>query len=116
MQVVRKPGELGRGVDDGLSKAFELTLTPAILGFGGWLLDGRLGLTPLFTLVFVFVGVIGTSLSAWYRYDARMRACEAEVAAARAARPRRHLGARPEPVAGDPAGAGDVDPAELVDR
>ena len=112
MQAERRTGELGRGVDDGLSKAFELTLTPAILGVGGWLIDSRLELTPLFTLLLTFVGVIGTSLSMWYRYDDRMKVAEAEVAAARAARPRRHLGARPpvEPVDGD-AEAG----TELVD-
>lgn len=94
MQRERSRGELGRGVDDGLSKAFELTLTPAVLGGIGWLVDNRLEVTPLFTLVLTFLGVVGTSISAWYRYDDSMRACEADLAAARADRPRRPLAAR----------------------
>lgn len=87
---------MNRGLDDGLSKAFELALTPAILGVLGWLLDQRLELTPLFTLVAFFLGVIGTSLSLWYRYDDAMKHQEAAAADARAARgPRRR---RPAPV------------------
>lgn len=88
-QARRDRRELARGVDDGLSKAFELALTPAILGAVGWLVDRRLEVTPLFTLVLFFVGVIGTSVSAWYRYDAAMKAQELAAASARAARPPR---------------------------
>lgn len=82
-------GALNRGLDDGLSKAFELALTPAVLGVGGWFIDRHLEVTPLFTLVLFFLGVIGTSLSLWYRYDAAMAAHEEAVAVARAARPPR---------------------------
>ena len=83
-------GEVNRSLDDGLSKAFELALTPAILGALGWLLDQRLELTPLFTLVGFFLGVVGTSLSLWYRYDASMKVQELAAAEVRAARgPRR---------------------------
>jgi hypothetical protein len=78
-----------RGLDDGLSKAFELALTPAVLGVLGWLVDRELELTPLFTLIAFFLGVIGTSLSAWYRYDAAMRQQERVASEARAARPPR---------------------------
>lgn len=100
----RNRGEVNRGLDDGLSKAFELALTPAILGVLGWLLDQRLGLTPLFTLIAFFLGVIGTSLSLWYRYDDTMKQQEAAAADARAARgPRRR---RPAPVT-DAAQVGD---------
>lgn len=88
----RSRGEVNRGLDDGLSKAFELALTPAICGVLGWLLDQRLEVTPLFTLIAFFLGVIGTSISLWSRYDATMRVQEAEAAEARAARgPRRRL-------------------------
>lgn len=98
----RSRGEVNRGLDDGLSKAFELALTPAILGVLGWLLDQRLELTPLFTLFAFFLGVIGTSLSLWYRYDASMKQQEAAAAADRASRgPRRRLtGSVEEPTAG----------------
>lgn len=81
--------ELQRGLDDGLSKAFELALTPAVLGVAGWLVDRELGVTPLFTLVAFFVGVIGTSVALWYRYDATMRVQERAASEARAARPPR---------------------------
>ena len=103
----RSRGEVNRGLDDGLSKAFELALTPAICGVLGWLLDQRLEVTPLFTLLAFFLGVVGTSVSLWYRYDATMRAQEAEAAAARAARgPRRRLSeALPADVAPADAGA-----------
>lgn len=86
----RSRGEVNRGLDDGLSKAFELALTPAILGALGWLLDQRLELTPLFTLVGFLLGVVGTSASLWYRYDASMKEQETVAAQARATRgPRR---------------------------
>ena len=105
----RSRGEVNRGLDDGLSKAFELALTPAICGVLGWLLDQRLEVTPLFTLVAFFLGVIGTSLSLWYRYDATMKAQEAEAAEARAARgPRRRL-SDSLPTGGTPAGAAPGD-------
>ena len=88
-------GEVGKGFDDGLSKAFELALTPAVLGVGGWWLDGRLEVTPLFTLVFCLLGVVGTSLSLWYRYDAAMKVQESAAAAARADRTPRRLRTTP---------------------
>jgi len=89
-------GEVSRGFDDGLSKAFELALTPAVLGVAGWLLDARLEVTPLFTLVFFFVGVVGTSISIWARYEAAMKVQESAAATARAARPPRRR-RQPEP-------------------
>ena len=109
----RSRGEVNRGLDDGLSKAFELALTPAICGVLGWLLDQRLEVTPLFTLVAFFLGVIGTSVSLWYRYDATMKAQEAEAAEARAARgPRRRVtGALPADEA--PATPADAPAGEM---
>jgi F0F1-type ATP synthase assembly protein I len=108
----RSRGEVSKGFDDGFSKAFELALTPAVCGVGGWALDSWLGTTPLFTLLLALLGVIGTSLSLWYRYDAAMRAQEAAVAEARAARPPRRRMARTSDAtpfgADDPAHVGDV--------
>ena len=43
------------GAGDALAKAFEMIATPAIFGFGGWLIDGRLGTFPVMTLVLVVV-------------------------------------------------------------
>ncbi len=43
------------GAGDALAKAFEMIATPAIFGFGGWLIDGRLGTFPAVTLVLAVV-------------------------------------------------------------
>ena len=47
--------QMRAGAGDALAKAFEMIATPAIFGFGGWLVDGRLGTFPLVTLVLVLV-------------------------------------------------------------
>ncbi|MEX2659659.1 MAG: hypothetical protein WD232_08175 [Acidimicrobiales bacterium] len=95
--VVERRGEVNRGLDDGLSKAFELALTPTIVGIVGWIVDGRLGVTPLFTLLFFFLGIAGVSLSVWSRYDAAMAVHEQAAAAARASRPARRRMTEPAP-------------------
>ena len=102
---------MNSGLDDGFSKAFELALTPAVLGVLGWLVDQRLEVTPLFTLLAFFLGVIGTSVSLWYRYDAVMKEQEAAAAEARATRaPRRRLtGAGADPEADVPGDRDGVD-------
>ena len=48
-------GEIRAGAGDALAKAFEMIATPAVFGFGGWLIDGRLGTFPLVTLVLAVV-------------------------------------------------------------
>ncbi len=48
-------GEIRAGAGDALAKAFEMIATPAIFGFGGWLIDSRLGTFPVMTLVLVVV-------------------------------------------------------------
>jgi len=95
--VSEQRGELNKGLDTALSKAFELALTPAIVGALGWLIDSRLGTTPAFTIVFFFLGVAGTSMSAWYRYDAAMIEQQALAADARAARTPRRRPTFPSP-------------------
>ena len=57
--------ELNNGAGKALSRAVELTVTPLIFGFFGWLLDGRLGTRPLFMFVF-FAFVLGYTL--WKEY------------------------------------------------
>jgi hypothetical protein len=44
--------ELNNGFGEALSRAFEITVTPAIFGVAGYFLDRKLGVVPLFTLVF----------------------------------------------------------------
>jgi Putative F0F1-ATPase subunit Ca2+/Mg2+ transporter len=66
------------GFGDGLARAFEYAVTPAIFGFLGWLLDRAVGTLPLFTIVFALLCIVGMFLKTWYTYDASMRAHDAE--------------------------------------
>ncbi len=47
--------EMRQGFGDAFAAAFELAVTPAIFGFLGWLLDGRLGTFPIFTIAFAAI-------------------------------------------------------------
>ena len=67
--------ELNNGVGNALSRAVELTVTPLIFGFFGWLLDGRLGTRPLFMFLF-FAFVLGYTL--WKEYVLYGKAMDAE--------------------------------------
>jgi F0F1-type ATP synthase assembly protein I len=49
----RQTRELHDGAGDAFAAAFEMIVTPAIFGLLGWFIDSRLGLFPVFTLVFV---------------------------------------------------------------
>jgi F0F1-type ATP synthase assembly protein I len=61
---------------DGLSRAFELAVTPALFGALGYALDRWIGVLPVFTIVFVLVALIGMMLRTWYGYVYRMQALE----------------------------------------
>ena len=50
--------------------ALELVITLIIFIVGGRLLDSRFDTTPIWTLVFAGVGIVGTFTSAYYRYKA----------------------------------------------
>ena len=76
-------GELYRGYGDGLSRAFELALTPAIFAAMGFGLDHWLGILPVLTIVFFLVAVAGVFVRFWYAYDASMREEEARAPWAR---------------------------------
>ena len=65
--------ELYNGAGEGMSRAFELALTPAIIGGFGYLLDRWLGLLPVFTIVFFLVAMAGLMARMYYSYDARMK-------------------------------------------
>ena len=69
---LRDRRELSNGFGNALSRAVELTVTPMIFGFLGWLLDARWNTRPLFTLVF-FLFVLGYVIWKHYRlYSAAM--------------------------------------------
>ena len=69
--------DLYNGAGEGLNRAFELALTPAIIGGFGYLLDRWLGLLPVFTIVFFLIAMGGVIARMWYSYDARMKTHEA---------------------------------------
>jgi hypothetical protein len=91
--------QLNRGYNDGLTRAVEIVATPLLFGWLGYLLDGWVGIRPVFTIVLAAIGVSGIFVKLWLRYDHEMRAHEAGAVWSR---PR-----RPVPTA-EPAGAGDV--------
>ena len=65
-------GELYNGAGEGMSRAFELAVTPVIIGGLGYLLDRWLGLVPVLTIVFFLVAMVGLVARLWYAYDAEM--------------------------------------------
>jgi F0F1-type ATP synthase assembly protein I len=78
--------EINNGAGDALSRAFELTLTPVILGAVGWFLDARFGTRPWIALT-LFAFTIGYLAWKFYvRYDADMREQERRLLAPRTER------------------------------
>ncbi len=75
--AVAPQSELYNGAGEGLSRAFELALTPAIIGGLGYLLDRWLGLLPILTIVFFLVAMAGLVARMYYGYDAKMKEHEA---------------------------------------
>ncbi len=75
--AVAPQSELYNGAGEGLSRAFELALTPAIIGGFGYLLDRWLGLVPVFTIIFFLIAMGGLMARMYYGYDARMKEHEA---------------------------------------
>lgn len=85
---LRDRQDLYNGFGNGLSRAFELALTPAIFGGLGWLVDRWVGTTPLFMIVFLFFAVAGVGYMTWFRYEAEMKQREAESVWSKATRTR----------------------------
>jgi F0F1-type ATP synthase assembly protein I len=71
--------ELNAGFGDALARAFELVATPGIFGFLGWLLDRKLGTTPLFAFVFFFVVLSYVVWKLWSGYVADMQRHERRI-------------------------------------
>ncbi len=69
---------LNRGYSDGMTRAFEIVLTPAIFAGFGWLLDRWLGLFPILTIVFLVFGVVGIFTKLYLGYEAEMLVHEDE--------------------------------------
>jgi hypothetical protein len=80
--------EVQNGFGDGLAKAFELVLTPAIFGLAGFGLDRWLGLTPLLPVLLTVWALGAVCYMTWFRYDAEMRRVEEGAVWAKAPRER----------------------------
>jgi hypothetical protein len=76
--AIGENGELYNGAGEGLARAFELAVTPAIFGGFGYLLDRWLGLLPVLTIIFFLVAVFGVAVRMYYGYDAKMKQHEAQ--------------------------------------
>ena len=71
--------QINRGYDDGMARAIEIVVTPLIFGGIGFLLDGRFGTRPAFTIGLGIFGVVGIFAKLWLGYDREMRKHEAEL-------------------------------------
>ena len=74
--------EMRQGFSDAFAAAFELVVTPAIFGFLGWLLDGRLGTTPIFTVALVVIALAYSSWRLAHDYGESLERARAERRAA----------------------------------
>lgn len=74
--------EMRQGFGDAFAAAFELAVTPAIFGFLGWLLDGRIGTTPVFTIVFAAVTLAYASYRLAHSYGRSLEQARVERRAA----------------------------------
>jgi hypothetical protein len=66
-------GLMYRGYGDGLSRALEFALTPAVCCGIGYAFDRWLGILPVLSIVFFLLAVVGMFAKTWYTYEARMR-------------------------------------------
>ena len=51
---------------------YEIALSPVIIGGFGWLLDSVIGTVPLFLIIGVVLGLVGSVANQYYRYKAAM--------------------------------------------
>jgi hypothetical protein len=76
--------ELNNGFGEALARAFELVVTPAIFGVAGYFLDRKLGVVPVFTLLFSLFVVSYEFWKFWKLYEADMARHEQSLPARRA--------------------------------
>jgi len=70
---------LNNGAGDALARAFELALTPTIMGGIGWFIDSRLGTGPW---LFIFLFLFTFCYLVWkfaHNYDLEMREHERKM-------------------------------------
>ncbi len=73
---LRDKRDLYNGFGNGLARAFELAVTPAVFGCIGYALDRAFGLVPVLTIALLLLSLVGMFVRMWYGYDAEMKAHE----------------------------------------
>ncbi len=76
---------VSNGSEDGLAKAIEIVMTPAVVAAAGFGLDRWWGTWPWLALSFGMTAFIVKLMVEWYRYAERMQVHEQELAASRPA-------------------------------
>ncbi len=91
-----RPGDApaGSSLGDGFTRSFELAVTPAVVGLGGFGLDRWLGTTPVLTVVLTVLALVGVVASLYFGYRREMEGHEARLRGSRSGRP-------PTPAAAD---------------
>ncbi|CAN5118487.1 hypothetical protein BH18ACT4_BH18ACT4_10050 [soil metagenome] len=97
---------LHNGFGESLARAFELAVTPAVFAWLGWMLDRRVGTSPLFLVSCFAIVVTYMVWKLFVRYDAEMKAHEAEMFT------RRQAGPAAPPAVVDPVAVDTVRPVD----
>jgi F0F1-type ATP synthase assembly protein I len=66
------------GDADPMGQAFTFAIGPALFGVTGRFVDTALATSPLFVVIGIVVGCLGSGATLWYRYQARMETLEAD--------------------------------------
>ena len=66
------------GFGNGLAKAFEIALVPAIIGAAGYGLDHLLGIVPVLTILFSVAAIVGMFARSYYTYTYQMAQVQAD--------------------------------------
>jgi F0F1-type ATP synthase assembly protein I len=86
-----------QGLGDGMSRAIELAVTPAIFGGLGYLLDQKFNTQPVCMIVLVVLTLVGMFVRNWAAYKIKMQELETEAVAAAVAK-RTSLAATPRDI------------------
>lgn len=65
--------KLNNGMGEGMTRSFDVAVTPVLFSLLGLFIDSRLGTTPAFTLILFVFAVVGVFVRLWYAYDNEMK-------------------------------------------
>ena len=79
LQPANYKRESYNGYGNGLARAFELTVTPALFGFIGHLIDRATGTGPGFMVALVIFAIVGMFIKLWFGDDHEMKHHESQI-------------------------------------